>query len=49
MNLFHLFGKSAKKEPAQAPEKELTLEARGAYSGMRVEIDRKSTRLNSSH
>ena len=38
MNLFHLFGKSAKKEPAQAPEKELTLEARGAYSGMRVEI-----------
>ena len=38
MKLFHLVGKSAKKEASQEPEKELTLEARGAYSGMRVEI-----------
>lgn len=37
MKLFHLFGKSAKKEPLQEAEKELSLEEHGVYSGMRVE------------
>lgn len=38
MNVFHLFRKSAKKEPIQKPEKVSTLEGHGVYSGMRVEI-----------
>ncbi|MCI9632570.1 MAG: PilZ domain-containing protein [Ruminococcus sp.] len=39
MKLFDLFGKSAKREPkpAQEPEREISLEEHGVYSGMRVE------------
>ena len=40
MKLFDLVGKSAKKEPkpAQEPEREISLEEHGVYSGMRVEV-----------
>lgn len=38
MKLFQLFGKSAKKEPVLEPEREITLEGHGVYSGMRVEV-----------
>lgn len=45
MKLFQLFGKSAKKEPAREPERELTLEGHGVYSGMRVEVMDTDSRL----
>lgn len=38
MKLFQLFGKSAKREPVLEPGRELPLEDRGVYPGMRVEV-----------